>query len=311
MSTFQRITLIGLYNHDSTLFDNLSLPEGYNTETFINTFLLEHGEKCVLYTDPDFMKFSIGVVSKKWEMELARIYEALSAEYNPIENYDRYEEGHDDDNTTFGKTNNVDYSETRKPATTETTTHGTTETTTYGKTDTTTYGKTDTTTYGKTETTTFGKTDTTAQTIDGTTEKKVSAFNSSAYEPSEKTTENNGTSTLTQSGTNSIAGSGTDSVAQAGTDSTTGSGTDSIATTGIDTVGMSGTDTTDIKGKTEGLSGTDYNHKDHDAHIHGNIGVMTAASMVAEIVRQRKDFEMNLYDIAGRIFAKELLIQIY
>lgn len=341
MSTMPRLTMIGLYNYDPTIFDNLTLPTGYDNATFIDSFLLEHGEKCVLYPDPDFMKFSIGVVSRKWSLELTRIYEALTAEYNPIENYDRHEKIIADNNTTYGKTNNVDYTETKKPLTTETTTRGTTDSTTYGKTDTTTkgttdsttYGKTDTTTrgttdsttYGKTDTTTYGKTDTTTQTVAGEEERKVAAFNSSSYEPSEKTISNSGTNTVTQAGTDSVAEGGTDStshtgvdsVAQSGTDSTshTGvdsvaqSGTDSISHTGIDTVAMSGTDTTDVKGKTEGLSGTDYNHLDHDAHIHGNIGVMTASSMVSEIVKQR--FKENLYSLAGRIFANELLIQIY
>lgn len=92
MSTMQRLTLIGMYNYDSSLFDNVTLPDGYDKETFIESLLLEHGEKCVLYTDVDFMKYSLGAVSRKWQHELKRIYEALSAEYNPIWNYDRNEE---------------------------------------------------------------------------------------------------------------------------------------------------------------------------------------------------------------------------
>lgn len=95
MSTMQRITLIGLYNWDDTLFELLSLPEGYNKETFINSLLLEHGEKLVLYSDPDFMKKSIGLWANKWNLELSRIYDALTAEYNPIYNYDRYEQAND------------------------------------------------------------------------------------------------------------------------------------------------------------------------------------------------------------------------
>lgn len=91
MSTMQRMTLIGLYNVDEDLFSNLTLPEGYDVPTFINSLLLEHGEKCVLYSNPDFIKPAIGVWSSKWELELTRIYEALTAEYNPIYNYDRYE----------------------------------------------------------------------------------------------------------------------------------------------------------------------------------------------------------------------------
>ena len=92
MSTMQRLTLIGLYNYDNTLFDDVTLPTGYDKQTFIESLLLEHGEKCVLYPDFDFMKFSLGVVSRKWQHELKRIYDALYADYNPIENYDRNEQ---------------------------------------------------------------------------------------------------------------------------------------------------------------------------------------------------------------------------
>ena len=92
MSTMQRLTLIGIYDYDPTLFDGLTLPDGYDKTTFIDSLLLEHGEKCVLYSNPEFMKFSIGAWGRKWALELERIYKALSAEYDPIFNYDRYEE---------------------------------------------------------------------------------------------------------------------------------------------------------------------------------------------------------------------------
>ena len=92
MSTMQRLTLIGIYDYDPTLFDGLTLPNGYDKQTFIDSLLLEHGEKCVLYSNPEFMKFSIGAWGRKWALELERIYKALSAEYDPIFNYDRYEE---------------------------------------------------------------------------------------------------------------------------------------------------------------------------------------------------------------------------
>lgn len=96
MSTIQRMTLIGLYNYENSfgrdLFRNLALPDGYDKTTFVNTLLLEHGEKCVLYTNPDFFVQAIGVWSSKYALELERIYEALTAEYNPIWNYDRNEE---------------------------------------------------------------------------------------------------------------------------------------------------------------------------------------------------------------------------
>ena len=92
MSTFAKITLIGMYNYDNTLFDGLTLPEGYDKEIFIDSLIMEHGEKCVLYSDFNYLKACIGAWGRKWSLELSRIYEALTAEYNPIYNYDRYEE---------------------------------------------------------------------------------------------------------------------------------------------------------------------------------------------------------------------------
>lgn len=95
MSTTPRMTLIGLYEYenkiDRDLFEKLSLPEGYEKSTFVNSLLLEHGEKCVLYSNPDFFINCIGIWSEKWALELERIYTALTAKYNPIHNYDRYE----------------------------------------------------------------------------------------------------------------------------------------------------------------------------------------------------------------------------
>lgn len=104
MSTMQRLTLIGMYNYDNTLFDNVTLPTGYDKQDFIDSLLLEHGEKCVQYADVDFMKLALGTVSRKWYGELERIYTALRAEYNPLWNYDRNEEY---DDTTGGTIDNT------------------------------------------------------------------------------------------------------------------------------------------------------------------------------------------------------------
>ena len=65
MSTMQRLTLIGLYNYNPNLFDSLVLPDGYDKTDFVNSLLLEHGEKCVLYTNPEFMKNAIAAWGRK------------------------------------------------------------------------------------------------------------------------------------------------------------------------------------------------------------------------------------------------------
>ena len=161
MSTMQRLTLIGLYNYDSTLFDNLSLPDGYDKDTFIESLLLEHGEKCVLYSNFDFMRYSIGVWSRKWALELSRIYGALTAEYNPIHNYDRYEEYKDTENRKYKSESEAGHTATDKPD--------------------------------------FNVVQDTNE--DAITEEQISADNSSDYQPEHKTIQNGGKSTATTSGT--------------------------------------------------------------------------------------------------------------
>lgn len=181
MSTMQRMTLIGLYNYENTferdLFRNLALPEGYDKPTFVNSLLLEHGEKCVLYTNPEFFVTAIGIWSGKWELELKRIYDALTAEYNPIHNYDRNEE------TT----------ETDKPDNTVTRTHNNTDTTTNR--------------YDVVS----------EQNVDGVSENKISADNSSDYQPDNKNISNFGKNTTSNDGTITDAHTGTITDVEKGT----------------------------------------------------------------------------------------------
>ena len=86
-----KITLIGMYNYDNTLFDLLSLPEDINKQTLVDNILLRSGEFEVLYPDMDFLKYSIGAWSRKWQRTFDRCRTALNLEYNPLENYDRQE----------------------------------------------------------------------------------------------------------------------------------------------------------------------------------------------------------------------------
>lgn len=115
MSTMQRLTLIGMTNYDSTLFDGLSLPDGYDKDTFVDSLLLEHGEKCVLYSNPAFFKQAISLWGRKWQLELKRIYDALTAEYDPIYNYDRYEEYTDNEGRKYSSTTNAGHKATDSP----------------------------------------------------------------------------------------------------------------------------------------------------------------------------------------------------
>lgn len=94
------LTLIGLYKVDETLFDKMVLPNQINRETFINSLLMKSGEFELLYPDLDFMKDLIGVWSQKWYQTFFKWYEGTQANWNPIENYDRYEDERESKNGT-------------------------------------------------------------------------------------------------------------------------------------------------------------------------------------------------------------------
>lgn len=101
-----RLSLIGLYNYDNTLFDNLNLPDGIDKIVFINNLLLSYGEFGLLYADLDFMKFAIGSWGQKYFNSFVRINRALTEEYNPIHNFDRFEDTADSDSTERKSTDN-------------------------------------------------------------------------------------------------------------------------------------------------------------------------------------------------------------
>lgn len=89
------MTLIGLYNYDNGLFDNLTVPVGIDKDLFINSLLMKSGEFELLYPDLNFMKSMIGVWSTKWHDTFSKWLTGTLATWNPIENYDRYEESTD------------------------------------------------------------------------------------------------------------------------------------------------------------------------------------------------------------------------
>lgn len=86
-----KITMLGLYYYDSSLFDQMVLPAGIDADTARDAILMRCGEFEVLYPDADFMKGAIGLWSQKWQRTFARWIKALSVDYEPLNNYDRTE----------------------------------------------------------------------------------------------------------------------------------------------------------------------------------------------------------------------------
>lgn len=86
-----KLTLNGLFQFDNSLFDNLELPSELTKDTCIQVILEKCGEFPLLYPDFDYMKYAIGVFSKKWEWTLNKWAKAINIEYDPLYNFDRHE----------------------------------------------------------------------------------------------------------------------------------------------------------------------------------------------------------------------------
>lgn len=274
MSTFRRLTLIGLYNHYAELFDKLVLPAAYDRDTFIETLLLDHGEKRVVYPEPEFFKYAVGVWSRKWAESLERIALALTTEYNPLHNYDRYEEWHDHAEGDYR--NNV--------------TAGGTDTVVEDETD--VINNNGTVTTENVGTVTTKETGTSTETTNNmTTERTVSAFNESTYQPDEKSI-TNGSVTTTPDTTQVVTPNTTETETR---DLTESRGHDKTTETNY--------------GRIDDGSGDDRRDTTHDGHLYGNIGVTTSQSMATDEINLRRDF--NLYAVAAGLFADDLLLMLY
>ena len=297
---------LGLYNWDETIFDLMQIPEALDKDTLVDNLLAETAELEVLYPNPVVFKNLVGVWSAKQLDIWNRLYATTQYEYNPIENYNRYETGSD---SGTGRT-----------------THSGTDTTA----DTTTYGGTD----GRTEAIMHGGSDTnTRQTAEGGSQGE-SATGQMAQ---------GGQDVVTGSDTKGhwIAGfdsapSGQDdglvkqtrdqddattTTAYGKTESSNGSKTTSFGKT------ESENDTT-AYGKTENVTEqrtygqtiqkagnmthgeqvATTNDGEHELHAHGNIGVTTTQKLIRE---QRAIDLFNLYDIIIEDFKMRFCILVY
>lgn len=335
-----KMTLIGMYNYDSTLFNDMFFPAGIEKDLVISSLLMQSGEFEVLYPDPVFLKNAMKVWSSKWYRTFAEWYKGTLAEWNPIYNYDRYEVAQDDGNKKYESKTTADYTEkrtanlsvdnesgfkdTRTPDLTDKRTADLTDKRTANLQDEKTIDTNETRTADLTDKNTFANNDTTVQIDNSETEHQVAAYDSSSYQESSKDIIDNGTSELKHSGTVTTDHTGTDSMAHTGTDTDKHTGTDIMDHTGTDTMKYTGTETMDHSGtdttRTTGtdtmdhtgtlsdVGGNEQNRNLHTAHMYGNIGVTTSAAMLKEFYDIAK---WNLYEHICDVFTSELLIPVY
>ena len=88
MYTKATMSVLGMYNTDSTLFDLIHLPEDLDHDVLVNNILMECSELEVLYTNPSFLKFAIDNWSKKELPVWQKLTDLWSSEMDLSGEYD-------------------------------------------------------------------------------------------------------------------------------------------------------------------------------------------------------------------------------
>lgn len=92
MARTATLSVLGLYNYNSAIFDSLKLPDAVNRETLVNGLLAQLYGLEILYPDADLMEKLLGVWSAQRLDSWRRMADVLAETYNPIHNFDRNEE---------------------------------------------------------------------------------------------------------------------------------------------------------------------------------------------------------------------------
>lgn len=96
MSSETKLTILGLYEYGQfkkdDLFKNIPEMTGIDRDLLINNILEKSASFECIYPEYDYMVFSIGIWWKKWERTFTKWVKALSIKYEPLNNFDRYED---------------------------------------------------------------------------------------------------------------------------------------------------------------------------------------------------------------------------
>lgn len=82
------LSILGMYQYDPTIFDEMVLPDEMDRDTIVNNILMECAELESLFPNPNFLKTAIGLWSKKEMYTWQRVWNVSQMEYNPIWNKD-------------------------------------------------------------------------------------------------------------------------------------------------------------------------------------------------------------------------------
>ena len=283
MGRVANLSPLGLYSWDNTLFDLMEIPDALDKDVLIQNILAETAELEVLYPNPVVMKNLLGVWSRKQIDVWNKLWQTTQYEYNPIENYNRYETGSEDGT---GSTSRIG-------------TGTATDTTRHSGTDSiaTTMRDGGSETEAGTHEIEAGGSDE----VIGTDQKGHWIAGYDAPTPTEQDDglfkqtrdQDDGTTTTNYGKTEEGSSSKTTTFGK----TETGSGTKTYGETVARTGQQDNNETVNTN-----------NVGSHELHAHGNIGVTTTQ----KLIREQRDIDLfNLYDIIKEDFKMRFCILVY
>lgn len=303
------LSLLAIYNQDPEILDaqHLILPEDVNRNTLLPILLSETAELEIVYPDPDILKVVIKAWSTARNPSWEKMIEALTAEYNPIHNYDRTEEEENNLSTTESVSDRTaeDVEDQIRDNTTETIDDSSEDTVSGRNTQTTDETVSDTSSETKTVDTEEDIADSSSGSNSTTTIEQVTGFNSSTFADNKKVSAS-GTTTGTSSRDRDVTE----------TTSTTGSldRDRDVTTTDVKSENIERTRDATITDTRQGSNVRDRDvafdrdreegrEGSRNLHVYGNIGVLTTQKMIEEELQLRmKDMYRTITDEFTRYF---------
>ena len=96
-----RFSLYGCYMYDPTLFDSAPMPNECDRDALINVIMSHCGQLYPYHQVPAQLKLNIDFWFKRNYFNFSRMFQAIKSDFNPVENYDRYEDRSTSESSAF------------------------------------------------------------------------------------------------------------------------------------------------------------------------------------------------------------------
>ena len=264
------------------IWEQFQVPEGVIRNDVIDTIKLECAELPLIYTEPKLMQSAIGLWCRNRLPSWERMYKALTADYNPIHNYDRKETR----SLTRHQTGNEEHQDNLNRS--ETGTETTNET---------------------------GKATNTTNTSSDTTRNEERNLNGTQSSQNSETTTNsksafNNAGNMVDANTQRVTGNSSGTSSDTGTIQTTDNMSGNADSSADTTLNRKNDNSVTIDENTNGTSKNDTNVTEGESlDVAGNIGVTTNQKMITSEMELRAQYDMDSI-IAGE-FKRQFCVMVY